>query len=248
IKGVDVNLKKKKTPPLKIIQFKEAEENLNNIWDYGFQLYKSLTYKVIPVKSDGLVSYSHFSEPGISYINLLDRNLLETVDDLIHENAHHHLNLILKKHKILKKNDPEQKYYSPWRDSLRSIYAILHASFTFSFAAKLFYHILNTDPSSLKNWKMEYLETSRFRFIEETKMLTYSLDDLNRNNALFTKKGLELLEQLSNWNKENEKMARLIQKKISNKKNIEKIYSLQKKLTSATFEYKRYADIKASKK
>ncbi len=235
--GSNVELQKAITPQKKIEQLQNAEENLRLVWKEGYDLYKLLTYKIIPVQSKGLVSYSHFTESGISYINLLDRNTLETVDDLLHENSHHHLNLILKKFKILKDKNPEMKYYSPWRDSLRSLYAILHAVFTFSFGARLFLHIFHsTEP--LVGMKKDFLEQVAFRFVEETMMLRYSLEDLDLNQSEFTSKGLELLRELNSWNQENLAYIKNIQKRIQKNDLKLKISSLQKKLDFAKFEYR----------
>ena len=122
VKGLKVKTILKKTPKNKMIQVQKANEYLEVLWSEGFELYKLLTDKVHIVQSNGLVSYSHFHEQGISYINFIDRDILESVDDLIHENSHHHLNLILKKYKIIKKDSKEDIFYSPWRKSLRPLF------------------------------------------------------------------------------------------------------------------------------
>jgi hypothetical protein len=234
--GSNVELAKAITPQKKIEQLKNAEENLKLIWRDGFDFYQLLTYKIIPVQSKGLVSYSHFTELGISYINILDRNILETIDDLLHENSHHHLNLILKKFKILKNKNPEMKYYSPWRDSLRSLYAILHAVFTFSFGARLFLHFYHC-MEPLVGVKKDFHEQVAFRFVEETLMLQYSLEDLELNQSEFTAKGVELLKELKSWNQENLANISNIQKKIQKNDLKVKISGLKKKLDFAKSEY-----------
>ena len=195
--GLDTKLIKIKIPKSKLIQINEAEKELSINWKYGYDLYKSLTNKIVIISSPDLVSYSHFTEFGISYINVIDRDLFETIDDLVHENSHHHLNLIIKKFKLLKNVNDNRVFYSPWRQSLRSTYAILHSVFTFSYGALLFENILN-NPSQ---FMINNLERVAFRFLEESMMLTYSLYDLQQVETNFYKKGISILNVLLKQNK-----------------------------------------------
>ena len=64
--------------------------------------------------------------------------ILDLIDDLIHENSHHHLNLLLRKHVMYRGDHNQQIFYSPWRRSLRPLRGILHATFTFTMGALLF--------------------------------------------------------------------------------------------------------------
>ena len=57
-----------------------------------------LTSRIIPLNAKGVVSFSYRHRPGLSFINCFDRDNLDLIDDLIHENSHHHLNLLLRKH------------------------------------------------------------------------------------------------------------------------------------------------------
>ena len=195
--GLDTKLIKIKIPKSKLIQINEAEKELSINWKYGYDLYKSLTNKIVIISSPDLVSYSHFTEFGISYINVIDRDLFETIDDLVHENSHHHLNLIIKKYKLLKNVNDNRVFYSPWRQSLRSTYAILHSVFTFSYGALLLENILNNPSPFMKN----NLERVAFRFLEESMMLTYSLHDLQQVETNFYKKGISILNVLLKQNK-----------------------------------------------
>jgi len=235
--GVEVSLVKKKTPTKKIFQFQQAERELKLLFPHGYELYKALTYKVIFVQSRGLVSYSHFHEPGISYLNTIDRNLIETIDDLVHENSHHHLNLLLKKYKIFSKQDTEPKFYSPWRDSLRSLYAILHACFTFSFGRKLFFSIITSPNLSKTNLTARDLDFARFRFLEETLMLDYSLKDLESNLSQFTKKGKEICNTLFDWQRDAIFIYQKVFKELQNSNYKKKIFDLKKKLEKYKLKY-----------
>jgi hypothetical protein len=71
--GLNTKLVKKLTPRHKIDQLKKAEIELSLNWKYGYMLYKTLTNSVVIVSSPDLVSYSHFTELGVSYINIIDR-------------------------------------------------------------------------------------------------------------------------------------------------------------------------------
>lgn len=248
--GTDLKLLPSKTPKEKIQQLKIAERELEKFFSYGYSLYKLLTQKIIIVQSNGLVSYSFFHEPGISYINVIDRNLLQTIDDLIHENAHHHLNLILKKYKILKSKHTQKVFYSPWRRELRGLYAILHAVFTFSFGAKLFYEIANRWGTFTSELTQKDFEFSCFRFVEETLMLDYSLYDLNENLENFTIHGKKLIETLTAWNHKNTKFIDTFQINIKQKKLLNHISHLKKTLQNLREEYRdSYANsIKRNKK
>lgn len=231
-KGLNIKTLNRKTPKEKIIQIQKANEYLEVLWPEGFNLYKLLTDKVHIIQSNGLVSYSHFHEQGISYINFIDRDILESVDDLIHENSHHHLNLILKKYKLIKKDIKEDIFYSPWRKSLRPLYAILHATFTFSYGALLFYHIAKSE-----NWV--YIELSEnhrqrayFRFIEETFSVAYSLYDLQAacNKGHFTAKGESLIKSLARYNQECMSYLPEIKTKILSKEKKQELDLIKKNL------------------
>ena len=196
-KGVNVKLKQYKTPPEKIEQLRLAKESLYLYSQELFGIFLLLTDRIHIVQSKNLVSYSHFHEQGISYINLIDRNLIETIDDLVHENSHHHLNLLLKKYKIIKTENKESIFYSPWRGELRSIYGILHAFFTFTFCAYLFENLLSSEDKLSKDLSKN-INFMRKRYLEEIYMLEYSLNDLNLaiKKDFFHKDGIELIKQL----------------------------------------------------
>ncbi|MCP5499821.1 MAG: hypothetical protein H7A25_07965 [Leptospiraceae bacterium] len=195
--GLDVSLTEKSLSQKKIEQLKQAENILENSYKEGYELYRILSDKLIAVQSEELVSYSHFDEPGISYLNLPDRDLIETIDDLMHENGHHHLNLILKKKKLFKKETKnEQIFYSPWRRELRSLYGIYHAAFTFSYASELFKHL---SLYALEHAESELeLERCVYRFAEERKMIAYSLEDIlsEKGKTYLTKEGIKLAEKI----------------------------------------------------
>ncbi len=239
-KGVKVKTVRTKTPNEKLVQIKKAHEYLEAFWEEGFALYRLLTDKIHIVQSSGLVSYSHFHEQGISYINFIDRDIVESVDDLIHENSHHHLNLILKKYKIIKKEFKEDIFYSPWRKSLRPLYAILHATFTFSYGALLFYNIARLEQWTFLDMDDTYKQRAYFRFAEETYMVQYSLVDLQWaiDKGLFTAKGISLVQSLSKYNEECLSYLPEVRKKIISKTMKKNLDTLQKTLQEKRIQYK----------
>ncbi len=239
-KGVKVKTIRKKTSQEKIIQILNAHEYLELLWAEGFELYSLLTDKVHIVQSNGLVSYSHFHEQGISYINFIDRDILESIDDLIHENSHHHLNLILKKYKIIKKEFKEDIFYSPWRKSLRPLYAILHATFTFSYGALLFYHIAKSEQWTFVDLDDAFKQRAYFRFVEETLCVQYSLVDLKWaiDKGLFTAKGISLVQSLSKYNEECLSFLPEVKKKIHSKEMKKDLETIQKTLREKREQYK----------
>jgi len=80
------------------------------------------------------------SLPGYSSLNMFDRDQIDLMDDLLHENGHHYLNTFLN-HQDLINEDDDKIYYSPWRKALRPVRGIYHATFTFFWALELFYQL-----------------------------------------------------------------------------------------------------------
>lgn len=159
---------------------------IKSAWPEGHQLLMLLTSRIVPLKAPGVVSFSYRHRPGLSVINCFDRDRLDLIDDLIHENSHHHLNLLLRKD-VLYKNDHNQEiFYSPWRRSLRPLRGILHATFTFTMGAMLFERL--SAWADTKQGKRQWREAgltprdlmrARFRCLEEIDSVRYSLQDLD---------------------------------------------------------------------
>jgi HEXXH motif-containing protein len=108
------------------------------------------------------------------------------IDDLIHENSHHHLNLLLRKYVMYRGDQNQRIFYSPWRRSLRPLRGILHAVFTFTMGAMLFERLSSwaSGRGGLARWKRagltgRDLQRARFRCLEEVESVRYSLQDLH---------------------------------------------------------------------
>ena len=166
-------------------RIQRARMLIEQAWPEGYRNLARLTNRIVPLKAKGVVSFSYRHRPGLSFINCFDRDDLDLVDDLIHENSHHHLNLLLRKAVLYHKDQNQEIFYSPWRRSLRPLRGILHATFTFTMGAILF--------ERLSSWKArgegrgasggitltgQQILRARFRCLEEVDSVRYSLKDL----------------------------------------------------------------------
>lgn len=198
-------------------RIRRALTAIEEAWPEGYQNLTLLTARIIPLQATGVVSYSYRHRPGLSFINLFDRDQLDLSDDLIHENSHHHLNLLLRKFRLLKGDHTEEIFYSPWRRSLRPIRGILHATFTFTMGAMLFERLSARQAAGAKRegqsarsetrgargeamlTEREILR-ARFRCLEEVASVRYSIQDLeyaDRCLGWLTDSGRRLVRQLA---------------------------------------------------
>ncbi len=129
-----------------------------------FMIFKEFTQNIIPINEKGIVSYSMQTLPGYSSINTYDRDDMDLMDDLLHENGHHVLNSYLNQEELLEELE-EKIYYSPWRRALRPIRGIYHAYMTFYWALELF--------SSLSRLEEHDFTDSEFRKIQERAIEEY---------------------------------------------------------------------------
>ncbi len=183
-----------------------AWETIRLAWPDGHSVLALLTNRIIPLQAKGVVSFSYRHRPGLSFINCFDRDNLDLIDDLIHENSHHHLNLLLRKH-VMYRGDHNQKiFYSPWRRTLRPLRGILHATFTFTMGALLFQHLAlwGAGRHGSVRWKQaglsrRDLQRAGFRCLEEVESVRYSLLDLqyaDKSLGWLTSAGEHLVREL----------------------------------------------------
>lgn len=156
-------------------RFARALSVIRAAWPAGAQNFALLTTRVIPLQARGVVSFSYRHRPGLSFINCFDRDQFDLIDDLIHENSHHQLNLYLRKATFIQGDRNQEIFYSPWRRSLRPLRGILHATFTFTMGALLFER-LSSNGHGLS--KAEVLR-ARARCLEELSSVQYSFKDLD---------------------------------------------------------------------
>ncbi|MBX3235354.1 MAG: hypothetical protein KF814_04310 [Nitrospiraceae bacterium] len=162
-----------------------ALQAIEAAWPEGNDWLALFTSRICPLRAKGVVSFSYRHRPGLSVINCFDRDNLDLIDDLIHENSHHHLNLLLRKYAMYGGDHNQEIFYSPWRRSLRPIRGILHATFTFTMGALLFERLSSwaESPAGRRGWKAtgltaRDLRRARFRCFEEIESVRYSLQDL----------------------------------------------------------------------
>ena len=194
------------TKPKQIARIARACGLIKEAWPDGYELFQLLTTRIIPLKAAGVVSFSYRHRPGLSFINCFDRDNLDLIDDLVHENSHHHLNLLLRKHVMYHGDHNQQIFYSPWRRSLRPVRGILHSAFTFTMGALLFERLSSWAETrrGRKQWKQAGLTQrdllrARLRCLEEIESVRYSIQDLNyagRHLRWLTGSGARLVRQL----------------------------------------------------
>jgi hypothetical protein len=180
---------------------------IQEAWPEGQEVLALLTARIIPLKAKGVVSFSYRHRPGLSFINCFDRDNLDLIDDVIHENSHHHLNLLLRKQILYHGDRNQQIFYSPWRRSLRPLRGILHAAFTFTMGAMLFERLSTwaSGPGGSARWTRagltsRDLQRARFRCLEEVESVRYSIQDLEYASWHFkwlTGSGQRLVKQLA---------------------------------------------------
>lgn len=195
------------TEPAQRKRIAQAWQVIQHVWPEGHELLTLLTARIVPLKAKGVVSFSYRHRPGLSFINCFDRGNLDLIDDLIHENSHHHLNLLLRKHVMYHGDHNQQIFYSPWRRNLRPLRGILHATFTFTMGAMLFERLSAwaAGRGGAARWKKtgltaRDLQRTRFRCLEEVESVRYSLHDLHyadRHLGWLTGSGRRLVGQLA---------------------------------------------------
>ncbi|HET6676080.1 MAG TPA: HEXXH motif-containing putative peptide modification protein [Nitrospiraceae bacterium] len=195
------------TPPQVAVNMRRALCVIEQAWPVGNRCLSILTSRIIPLKARGVVSFSYRHQPGLSFLNCFDRGRLDLIDDFIHENSHHHLNLLLRKHVLYRNDCNREVFYSPWRRTLRPVRGILHAAFTFTMGAILFERLSTWGGGmeGARRWRgsglsMNDLKRARFRCAEEIESVRYSLRDLHEAEARFgwiTKAGGVLIRLLA---------------------------------------------------
>jgi len=197
LEGKDLDLMTSSLKDMNLFS-QRIELALKLIRKYSFsswERFTAFTDVIIPIKDKEFVSYSHQEFPSVSMINLYDRDFVDLMDDLLHENGHHHLNHYLNLEKLI--DEPEDLiYYSPWRRTQRPLRGIYHAYFTFFWAFRLFSDIASAkDEDSSYKFTPPEKEKILWRAVEEFHMLNYSFEDLKwaRKQGLITETGWNII-------------------------------------------------------
>ncbi len=154
----------------------------------AFECFKSFTRTLVSNDQEHIVSYSLQDIPYVSTINLIHRDDIDYLDDLIHENGHHFLNSLLNLDELIIEDD-EKIFFSPWRNAKRPIRGLYHAYCTFAWAKILFASLTkkvieSSDPKDLLAPYIPEMNNSQiqkivFRFLEETIMLNHCKSQLD---------------------------------------------------------------------
>jgi hypothetical protein len=171
---------------------------------------------------------------------MFDRDSLDLMDDLLHETGHHYLNTYLN-HVELINEDEDIIYYSPWRNALRPVRGIYHATFTFYWALELFHCLILADEKKKLVLTKEEKVKIRRRFLEEFYMLESCWPDLNHayKNKKINKAGFELISDIYKQIQEMKKVVVETEKTLSNLSGIamESIVDLKLQLKNSRSDY-----------
>ena len=175
-------------------------------WPEAYREILLRTRMVVPVHEPGTVSWSLAARPGISFIHVSGKSLVDLADDLLHENSHHRLHDMEEAARLLRPGaDTEevQAFDSPWRGTRRPLRGILHGAFTFLFRAGLFRRILRASrrhpgllAADLGRGGPAFVRSELRR---EVKMIGRALEDLKQASAegLLAPAGVRLVRQMS---------------------------------------------------
>lgn len=186
----------------KKIEFAEkinsALDIIENFSPKCFLAFENFTKVIVPVNEKNVVSYSMQSLPEFSCLNTFDRDFVDLIDDLIHENGHHVLNSILNFQSLMNEDD-DKIYYSPWRRALRPVRGIYHAVFTFYWALELFSNLFE-NLEQIEVLEEDEQNKIAFRVCEEFLMLSYCQVDIEHAFKLdkVTPEGKELIDVIFN--------------------------------------------------
>ncbi|MFL5783376.1 MAG: aKG-HExxH-type peptide beta-hydroxylase [Bacteriovoracaceae bacterium] len=205
----------------------------------SWERFVTFTDTIIPIKDKEFVSYSHQEFPGVSMINLYDRDFLDLMDDLLHENGHHHLNHYLNLEKLIAE-PPDMIYYSPWRRSVRPLRGIYHAYFTFFWAFRLFSDLASQE---LENIWYKFSDNEKekiyWRAVEEYHMLNFVYADLQwaRKKGLISSEGWKIIVEQQRDLRKFSRFIPVWERKV--KRHRKELLELKKDLRENKKKYKK---------
>jgi len=181
---------------------------LDAAWPEAGAEVRRRTRLVLPLAEPGLVSFSLPARPGVSFINLRGKSIVDLADDLLHETAHHRLHAIERRRRLVPAfavGEGAPRFWSPWRRAPRPARGILHAVYTFAFRAELLTRMatvstaLGTHGSASPRRSAALAPVSlRAEAARERRRLRSALEDLRRaaRKGLLTAEGWRLLAPL----------------------------------------------------
>lgn len=180
-------------------KIKKALQRLEKLSPDCYLTLCSFTHSIIPINDTGIVSFSLQSLPGYSSINLFERDDVDLLDDLVHENGHHFLNAYLN-HQELINEDDDDIFYSPWRRSFRPIRGLYHAYLTFCWALRLFSDVAASKEKQTI-FSQKELSKIHLRVLEEYEMLVFCHRQIDKAFKLkkITPEGMELYKEFKTF-------------------------------------------------
>ncbi len=177
-------------------------------WPDAHREIERRTFMVVPIRESGTVSYSLAARPGISYINVFGKTLVDLADDLLHETAHHRLHDLEETLELMRAGPDTlevQAFESPWRGTRRPLHGLLHGAYTFLFRAELFQRVLRVARAHPRTLAAE-LGISGLAFVRaelrrEKRRVAAALRDLQAaaRSGLLTPNGRRLLREMLAW-------------------------------------------------
>jgi len=177
-------------------------------WPEAHREIERRTFMVVPIREPGTVSYSMAARPGISFINVTGKSLIDLADDLLHETAHHRLHDLQGTADFMVPG-PEtlevEAFDSPWRGTRRPLHGLLHGAYTFLFRAELFRRVLRMlrecPHAAGAGFKASESTFVRRELRREKRMIATALRELERasRSGLLTPAGRKLVRGMRAW-------------------------------------------------
>ncbi|MAF79143.1 MAG: hypothetical protein CME60_13360 [Halobacteriovoraceae bacterium] len=215
-----------------IDKFVKANQIISELCPSLYTRLLQFTDYVVPLETEELVSYSMKVLPKHSMINLFNRDLVDLVDDLLHENGHHYLNGLLEGEEELIFEDDEKIFFSPWRRSLRPIRGIYHGVLTFYWAYRLFKELSLSDQLS-EYFSSEEKDKIYFRLLEEEFLLNACQEELDKAFQMnkITDYGKSFYESIYEELNEDRSLCEKIESNLD-KASLDKLNSLKQDVLS----------------
>lgn len=220
-----------------------AIETIKEFAPQCFSLLTTFSKNFVFLHEENIVSYSMQNLPQFSYINIFDRDRVDLVDDLIHENGHHMLNTLLINRELIEEDD-EKIFFSPWRRSLRPIRGLYHAYCTFFWALFLFSEIYRNEIDISDRYNEEEKEKIYHRIYEEYLFLKACEPLLEKAYKLkkVTKEGYDIFQLFQLFISRHEEVYYEVEKKLLDSKNT-KVKELVAETSKTINEMEKYLNL-----
>lgn len=199
--------------------FNKCQKAINVIENLSSGLsdtFKKFSHTITPIFEEEIVSYSMAILPGFSCINMENRDFVDMVDDLLHENGHHFLNAALEGEEEIIYEDDDKIFYSPWRRALRPIRGLYHGTVTFYWAYRLFKELSLWEKLS-EYFNQDEVQKIYFRFLEESVMLMRCQSEVTKAHEMgkVTDYGLKITSLVFEEIEKDKSLERLITDKLN---------------------------------